>query len=313
MRNILIFFLSLTFFTSCGESPEAKVVHGEKILIINADDLCMDEETDKAIIETYRAGIVTSTSAFVTFTNPMQTLLRIHKENPDLPIGLHLNLSEGKPVLPASEIPSMVDKEGNFYSPEKIISKLHDMKIEEVRKELNAQVKLFLSSGVPLDHINCHHHMAVLFTPLHLVMREISLQYKVPMRNPVPYSIYKKMKMNSGGGGSFAAKSMIRWGVLHPFKSVPMMKKVGPAAFIEQEKIDKEAGVEMPDWFIDAFYENATVSDLETIIQQLPKGISELMCHPGRPSEGKVLSDPDIRKKLEEYHVRLGQFDLVRK
>jgi predicted glycoside hydrolase/deacetylase ChbG (UPF0249 family) len=312
MRNLLICFLSIAFFTSCDKPPQVKVVHGEKILIINADDLCMNEETNKAIIEAYRASIVTGTSAFVTFTDPMQTLQRIHEENPDLPIGLHLNLSEGKPVLPAWEIPSLVDKEGNFFSPEKIISKLPDMKIEEVRKELNAQVKLFLSSEVPLDHINCHHHMAALFTPFHLVMREISLQYKVPMRNPVPYSIYQKMKVNSGGGGSFAAKSMITYGILHPFKSIPMMKKVGPAAFIEQEKIDKEAGVEMPDWFIDAFFENATVSDLNTIIQQLPEGISELMCHPGRPDEGKVLSDPDIRKKLEECHVRLGRFDLVR-
>jgi predicted glycoside hydrolase/deacetylase ChbG (UPF0249 family) len=312
MRNLLICFLSFTFLVSCDKPPIAKVVHGEKILIINADDLCMDDETSNAVIEAYRTGIVTSTSAFVTFTNPIQTLQGIHKEYPDLPIGLHLNLSEGKPVLSASEIPSLVDKNGNFYSPDNIISKLADMKIEEVRKELNAQVKLFLSSGVPLDHINCHHHMAVLFTPFHTVMREISLQYKVPMRNPVPYSIYQKMNVNSGGGGSFAGKKMITYGILHPFKSIPMMKKVGPAAFIEQEKIDKEAGVGMPDWFIDAFFENATVSDLNSIIQQLPEGISELMCHPGRPGEGKVLSDPDVRRKLEECHVKPGRFNLVR-
>ncbi|MCX6256040.1 MAG: ChbG/HpnK family deacetylase [Bacteroidia bacterium] len=313
MRNLLTCFLSLIFLGSCGKPPQAKVVHGEKILIINADDLGMNDETNKAIIESYRAGIVTSTSAFVTFIDPIPTLQRVHNEYPNLPIGLHLNLSEGKPVLPASEIPSLVDKDGNFYSPDKIISKLADMKIEEVRKELNAQVKLFLSSGVPIDHINCHHHMAALFTPFHIVMREISLQYKVPMRNPVPYSIYQKMNVNSGGGSSFAGKKMITYGILHPFKSIPMMKKVGPTAFIEQEKIDKEAGVGMPDWFIDAFFENATVSDLNSIIHQLPEGISELMCHPGRLGEGKVLSNTDVRKNLEACHVKLGQFDSVRK
>jgi len=88
------------------------------------------------------------------------------------------------------------------------------------------------------------------------------------------------MNVNSGGGSSFAGKKMITYGILHPFKSIPMMKKVGPTAFIEQEKIDKEAGVGMPDWFIDAFFENATVNDLNSIIHQLPEGISELMCHP---------------------------------
>ena len=309
MRKILVPLLSLTFFTSCDKPPQPKVVHGEKVLIINADDLCLNDETSIRIIEAYKSGIVTSTSAFVTFTDPVSNLQIIHSEHPDLPIGLHLNLSEGKPVLPPNEIPSLVDKNGNFYSPDKIISKLADMKIEEVRKELNAQVKLFLSSGVPLDHINCHHHIAALFTPFHIVMREISLRYKVPMRNPVPYSIYQKMEIKSGGGGSFAGKKMITYGILHPFKSIPMMKKVGPAAFVEQEKIDADAGVKMPDWFIDAFFENATVNDLNSIIRQLPEGVSELMCHPGRAGEREVLTDLEVRKNLYECHVRLAGFN----
>jgi predicted glycoside hydrolase/deacetylase ChbG (UPF0249 family) len=186
------------------------------------------------------------------------------------------------------------------------------MKIEEVRKELNAQVKLFLSSGVPLDHINCHHHIAALFTPFHIVMREISLKYKVPMRNPVPYSIYQKMNIRSGGGGSFAGKKMITYGILHPFKSIPMMKKVSPAAFVEQEKIDSEAGVRMPNWFIDAFFENATVNDLTSIIKQLPEGVSELMCHPGRAGELEVLTDPEVSQNLNECHVRLAGFYSVK-
>ncbi len=313
MKNLLLCLFSLIFLISCNTPPQPKIVHGERILIINADDLCMNDETSRAIIEAYKSGIVTSTSAFVTFTDPVKTLQYIHKEYPGMPIGIHLNLTEGKPVLPVSEIPTLVDKNGNFYTSDKIISKLSDMKIDEVRKELNAQVKLFLSSGVPLDHINCHHHIAALFTPFHTVMREISLMYKVPMRNPVPYSVYQKMNVKSGGGGSFAGKKMITYGILHPFKSIPMMKKVGPAAFIEQEKIDNEAGVRMPDWFIDSFFENATLDDLNSIVNQLPEGISELMCHPGRTGECKVLIDPEVRKNLNDSHVRLAGFDLIRK
>ncbi len=311
MRKILIPFLSFTLLISCDEPPQPKVVHGEKVLIINADDLCMNDETSRAITESFQSGIVTSTSAFVNFPGAVVNLQRIHKEYPELPIGLHLNLTEGKPVLSSNEISSLVDKNGNFYSPDKIISRLADMKIEEVRKELNAQVKLFLSSGIPLDHINCHHHIAALYTPFHIVMREIALANNVPMRNPVPYSIYKKMNINSGGGGSFAAKKMITYGIFHPFKSIPMMKKVGPAAFIEQEKIDSLAGVRMPDWFIDAFYENATANDLISIISQLPEGTSELMCHPGIPGELTVLCSPDVRRNLNERKVKLINFKSV--
>jgi chitin disaccharide deacetylase len=312
MRKLYILLFSLSLLYSCNNPLQPKAVNGEKILIINADDLCMDDETTKNILEAYRSGIVTSTSAFVTFFNPVLTLQTIHSANPGLPIGLHLNLTEGKPVLSASEVPSLVDKNGIFYSPDKIISKLADMKIEEVRKELNAQVKIFLSSGVPFDHIDCHHHIAALFTPFHIVMREISLAYNVPMRNPVPYSIYQKMKMKSGGGGSFAGKKMIKYGILHPLKSIPMMKMVGPAAFVEQERIDREAGVKLPDWSIDAFFENAAVNDLNSIIKQLPEGVSELMCHPGRTGELRLLTDPNVRKNLNEYHVKLADYHSVK-
>jgi hypothetical protein len=116
------------------------------------------------------------------------------------------------------------------------------------------------------------------------------------------------MKVKSGGGGSFAGQKMITYGILHPFKSIPMMKKVGPATFVEHEKIDCEAGGKMPDWFIDAFFENATANDLNSIIKQLPEGVSELMCHPGRAGEHEVLTDPEVRKNLDECHVKLEGF-----
>ncbi len=312
MHKLFISIIMLSIFCSCSKQIQPKVISGDKLLIVNADDLCMNDETSNAIIDAYRNGIVTSTSAFVTFAEPVSALKRIHSEDPDLPIGIHLNITEGKPLLPAGEIPSLVDKNGNFFSPDQIMSKLPDMKIEDVRKELNAQVQLFISSGVPLDHINCHHHITALYTPFHSVMREICLQYNVPMRNPVPYSIYKKMNVNKGSGGASAAKEMIVYGLLHPFKSFPMMKVMGPAAFIEQEKINNEAGIKMPDWFIDSFFENASVSDLNSIIMQLPNGVSEIMCHPGRAGEVKVLSDPDVKTTLEKSQVRLVKFDTIK-
>jgi hypothetical protein len=64
----------------------------------------------------------------------------------------------------------------------------------------------------------------------------------------------------------------------------------------------------MPDWFIDTFSKNATVYDLNSIINQLHEGVSELMCHPGRAGEREVLTDPEGRKNLVECHIRLSRF-----
>ena len=157
----------LSIFCSCSKRPTTEVISGDKLLIVNADDLCMNDETSNAIIGVPKWYY--KYQRFVTFGTRVW-LKRIHSENPDLPIGIHLNITEGKPLLPAGEIPSLVDKNGNFFSPDQIMSKLPDMKIEDVRKELNAQVQLFISSGVPLDHINCHHHITALYTPFHSVM-----------------------------------------------------------------------------------------------------------------------------------------------
>jgi len=86
----------------------------------------------------------------------------------------------------------------------------------------------------------------------------------------------------------------------------------------------RSAGLRTPDRFLDSFYgETATASHIRALLEELPEGVSELMCHPGhadsqllagssyakeREGEVRVLADPELRRFLEEREIELISF-----
>jgi len=308
-KGILNIFLLIFLLYGCSAPPAMKHISGEKYLIVNGDDLCLDDKTDQAIITAYKNGILTSTSAFINLPGSVEKLKRIHNENPDLPIGLHLNLTFGKSVLNKDQVQGLLDNNGNFYDIDNILPHLADMSFNEVRAELNAQVELFISTGIPVDHLDSHHHIVALFTPFFQIVRELAIKYNLPVRNPVPISIYNSIKLNvQGGGKSASLRKLILFGIAHPFKSIPLMSKIGPEAFIEQERIMKTTGIKSPDWFIDCFYGNATYECFISILSQLPDGVSEIMCHPGISNDLIILSNKTIHKDLDSLNIKLVNY-----
>jgi predicted glycoside hydrolase/deacetylase ChbG (UPF0249 family) len=290
--------------------PEAIQNPGKKYLIINGDDLCRDDKTDEAILSAFRNGVLTSTSAFINYPGSAQRLMELHSKNPDLPIGLHLNLTDGEPVEDSKEIKGLTDKNGRFYRIETILQHLHQLPLNNVRKELQAQIELFLSTGVPLDHLDYHFHLVASYTPFYKLVRELALEYNVPVRNPVPFSIYNLIKISSNGGGSRnGIRKLILFGLSHPFKSIPLVRKVGPGAFSEQKSLMLAEGIQSTDWFIDNFFDNASPEIFVSILEQLPGGISEIACHPGREKELEVLTSGPVKEAIKILNIKLISYN----
>src|SRR5215813_15169858 len=82
-------------------------------VIINADDFGISEEVNEAVVRSFREGVLTSTSLMVT-GDAFEQAVKLAKENPGLAVGIHLVTVLGKSVLSPSQIPTVVDKEGNF-------------------------------------------------------------------------------------------------------------------------------------------------------------------------------------------------------
>jgi predicted glycoside hydrolase/deacetylase ChbG (UPF0249 family) len=312
---LLIATIFILLACGCTSPSEMKKVEGPVLVIINGDDLCLDEPTSLAIIEAFNKGVLTSTTAFINLPGAPESLIRIHNENPDLPIGLHLNITHGRPVSSSDLVSSLTDKNGNFYSIDDILPKLPGISIEELKIEIKSQIEKFLSTGVPLSHLDYHHHILALYAPFFDLVREAALEYNLPVRNPVPISIYNQihLKDKSGGGSDVSMKKLIWYAVKHPVKSMKMRKHIGPDAFIEQERLMMAQEIKSPDWFIDLFYNNATVDNFIDIINQLPPGVSEIMCHPGIIEELEVLTNPLLISAIKDSGIKLIDYSYLKK
>jgi len=77
-----------------------------KQLIITADDFGAAVEVNEGVERAHRDGILSAASLMVAGAAAGDAVTRA-KAMPQLRVGLHLVLVEGKPVLPASAIPDL--------------------------------------------------------------------------------------------------------------------------------------------------------------------------------------------------------------
>jgi predicted glycoside hydrolase/deacetylase ChbG (UPF0249 family) len=147
-------------------------------LIINADDLGLTPGCNAGIVKAMTEGIVTSTTLMIN-TDFTQDAIRALKERGINRAGLHLNLTYGLPLIPAQEIPSLVDAQGRFRR--KIAEAASTMQLSEVERELTAQVEKFLAAGLGLTHLDSHHH-AHMYPGILDVAISLARQLDVPLR-----------------------------------------------------------------------------------------------------------------------------------
>ena len=84
-----------------------------KQLILTADDFGAALEVNKAVECAHRDGILSAASLMVAGEAAGDAVARA-RALPSLRVGLHLVLVEGRPVLPASAVPDLVDSTGHF-------------------------------------------------------------------------------------------------------------------------------------------------------------------------------------------------------
>jgi hopanoid biosynthesis associated protein HpnK len=145
------------------QATEDNRISAQHRLIINADDFGMSEQVNEAVIRAYKEGVLTSTSLMVTGA-AFEHAVDLAREHPGLAVGIHLVTVVGKSVLPHTEIPTLVDREGNFSNnPVSAGIKYYFSAASrrELRKELAAQFERFRSTGLPLSHIDGHLHLHV--------------------------------------------------------------------------------------------------------------------------------------------------------
>ena len=146
-------------------------------LIINGDDFGMSEGVSLGIVKCYKEGILRSTTMMAN-QESAPFAASIMKDYPGLAVGLHLTLTVGKPVL--NDLKNIVDENGNFFKQG--ILKEMEVDVEEVRREYQAQMDLFIKlTGQVPSHID-HHHQQDFFPEQRDLMKELGEKYNIPVR-----------------------------------------------------------------------------------------------------------------------------------
>ncbi len=291
---------------STGAHPTT--THPPKYLIVNADDLGLSPGVNRGILETAQRGIVSSTTAMVNMPDAKAGIDLIQTQAPHAGLGLHLNLTYGRPVLAPEKVPSLVRSKGQFVGVSRGITSSRRWQPGEVRAELSAQLERFAQlAGVLPDHLDSHQMIGSLSYVCREVMLDLAEVYTLPVRR--------------GGRSAFRGLEQEVARRLYPTQTwVPPL--LGSLPWERYAAIYDRTPLE-PDHFEIGFFDRtASAETLLRILDELGEGVTELVCHPGyldeaadryrgREAELAALTDPRVVARLRESDVELVTFEVL--
>ncbi len=279
-----------------------------KKLIVTADDFGLALPVNEAVEQAHTRGILTAASLMVTAPAAEDAVERA-KRLPDLGVGLHLVLLDGRPALPPSQLPDLLGTDGRFLTAPavtgvKLFFQRHVQ--QQVEAELRAQFELFQRTGLPMDHVDGHHHFHQHPTVVNLLL-QIARDYRIAgVRVPQEPALVSWRAQRSNFGQRF-----IGW-----LLSVPRYTRMRPRLL--------EAGIAVNDHMF-GLHESGrmTPACVQRFLAELPEGVSELYCHPATRrweavdnlplhyqciAEYQAIANPDFRAQLAQAGVELTRF-----
>jgi predicted glycoside hydrolase/deacetylase ChbG (UPF0249 family) len=266
-----------------------------RLLIINADDFGMDDATTDGIIEAHLSGVVSSTSV-VTNCEGFEYALQRLKDCSTLKAGVHLNFYQGKPLVRADKVSSLINPATGKFDSTTI--QYENVDPDQLKAEFRAQIQRFVDYGLTPTHIDNHRPEIYLHYNLFRVVVELAEEFQLPLRLPFDANF-------AGGDKALASLARVTWEIV---------ESIGQR--IRRDVLEKK--IRHPDYFIYEFTAlGRTEESLERILQKLPVGISEICTHPGlkgarQLEELSVLKSSNIARTIRELGIQLCSFDMLR-
>lgn len=146
-------------------------------LIINADDLGLSSAVTNSIVTLMDEGLVTSSSILASGPETpalAQSLPRF----PGRSFGVHLNLTELRPMSGQQGLGPLLNDQGCFHN---VIRqrRLDRPLLQAIHRELCAQVQAVQALGVRVSHLDSHHHIHTI-PALFFVIKDVLRTTGVP-------------------------------------------------------------------------------------------------------------------------------------
>jgi hopanoid biosynthesis associated protein HpnK len=132
-----------------------------KQLILTADDFGLDPAVNQAVETAHKSGVLSSASLMVAAPAAADAIDRARRL-PDLRVGLHLVLVDGRPLSPPAAVPALIGQDGHFVRNLVRAGFRFGFRPEMRRQlatEIRAQFEAFRATGLALDHVDTHKHM----------------------------------------------------------------------------------------------------------------------------------------------------------
>ena len=238
-----------------------------KQLVVNADDFGFTPDVNEGIVDAHRGGILTATTLMANGA-AFDDAVRLARDTPSLDVGCHLVLVGGHSVLTGRPYPLTVSKL-------LVAIARRDLRIYD---ELAAQVRKIVQAGIAPTHLDTHKHTHLAPPVLEAVarvgeefgIRWVRRPFDFPMTTTAPF-----LKRATSRALGLVRLQFHRTLARHHCRTT-----------------DTFAGFQITGRF--------RTAELIALIRQLPAGLTELMCHPGRCREDLQKARTRLKQSREE-------------
>jgi hopanoid biosynthesis associated protein HpnK len=285
-------------------------------LIINADDFGLTQGVNRGIVEAHRDGIVTS-STLMANGQAFDDAIQCARSTSRLSVGCHVVLVDGLPVLGGRKTSTLSDAkagDGRFYeslSSMAVRATLGRVDADEIEAEVTAQIRKLQAAGIVVSHLDTHKHTHIFPRVLRPLLRAARACGVPAVRNP-----FGPVRF------SMLAKYPSLW---KRYSQVTVLNRLGGRF----RRSVADAGMLTTDGTVGIVATGAMDHYLfGSIVDSLPEGTWELVCHPGyndaeldsirtrlresRVEELRLLISPEAREILTRSGVQLISYrDLI--
>ena len=271
IESLVSLTLALGLLVSCAKANirTGEVSMEEKIkLVVNIDDLGASPDAAEGAVRLWKAGAISSVSV-MAFGEDFDHTVALLKEH-GVPTGVHLALNHGKGVLSAAEVPSLHGGDGMLW--ETVPETMAHLKVDEVRRELEAQIQRLVDAGIRPSHLDSHMGLIFERPALMEIYRSLAVKYRTALA--LPASSYFDSTRSA-----FAAESLSTSDSLVGLYELPG----GAAETPENRK-----------------------SAYAALLSSLRGGLNHLYSHPAPPTEAVKATYGDHPIRNDDYAVFLS-------
>jgi predicted glycoside hydrolase/deacetylase ChbG (UPF0249 family) len=240
--------------------------------------------------------VLTSASLMANAPATVNAIHRLRSRS-TLGIGVHLMLVDGAPMHLPDRVPTLLRDDGRFYPswrPFIVACLTGRVSMEEVERELAAQIGRVIDEGIRPTHLDTHKHVHV-YPPIFAIVAGLAERFRIPVVR-VPYE------------GTLADSPLFLWSY-------------------QDYRMATSHGIRAPQFIGRLMTGTMTPRSLTTALRRLRPGHTELMVHPGyvdealrhiqtrllrsRSDEVALLTSPEIGGVLAAERIRLVRPDLT--